>query len=202
MLIGICGLIGSGKGSVADYLVEKHNFTKLSYADKLKDGIAAIFDLDRELLEGETTESRFWREQPLEQLSKEFGYTIKPRDLLQKIGTEAFRKTLHNDIWVILTKLTIQANPDINYVIPDVRFYNEQELVKQCGGQLWQIRRGDLPSWWDVAITDNQLMLDEMLQYNIHESEYKWVRDDSYFNKIITNNASLDDLYKKVALYV
>ena len=39
MIIGICGLIGSGKGSVADILVENHNFEKLSFADKLKDGV-------------------------------------------------------------------------------------------------------------------------------------------------------------------
>ena len=39
MIIGICGLIGSGKGTVADILVEQHNFTKISFADKLKDGV-------------------------------------------------------------------------------------------------------------------------------------------------------------------
>ena len=41
MIIGICGLIGSGKGTVADILVENHNFEKLSFADKLKDGVAS-----------------------------------------------------------------------------------------------------------------------------------------------------------------
>ena len=38
MIIGICGLIGSGKGTVADILVEYHGFQKISFADKLKDG--------------------------------------------------------------------------------------------------------------------------------------------------------------------
>ena len=45
MIIGITGLIGSGKGTVADILVEEHNFIKLSFADKLKDGVATVFRL-------------------------------------------------------------------------------------------------------------------------------------------------------------
>jgi adenylate kinase family enzyme len=53
MIIGICGLIGSGKGTVADILVENHNFQKISFADKLKDGVAAVYGWDRDMLEGE-----------------------------------------------------------------------------------------------------------------------------------------------------
>ena len=63
MIIGICGLIGSGKGSVADILVEEHNFKKISFADKLKDGVASVFDWDRQMLEGDTNDSRKWREE-------------------------------------------------------------------------------------------------------------------------------------------
>ena len=63
MIIGICGLIGSGKGSVADILVQEHNYIKLSFADKLKDGVASVFGWDRQMLEGDNAESRKWREQ-------------------------------------------------------------------------------------------------------------------------------------------
>ena len=37
MIIGICGLIGSGKDTVAQTLIDKHNFVKTSFADRLKD---------------------------------------------------------------------------------------------------------------------------------------------------------------------
>ena len=62
-VIGVCGLIGGGKGTVADILVGEFGFEKLSFADSLKDMIASIFGWRRELLEGDTKESREWREQ-------------------------------------------------------------------------------------------------------------------------------------------
>ena len=62
MIIGICGLIGSGKGTVADVLVDQ-GFKKVSFADRLKDGVSTIFGWDRAMLEGDTDESRQWREQ-------------------------------------------------------------------------------------------------------------------------------------------
>ena len=52
MIIGICGLIGSGKGTVADVLVEQHKFKKISFADKIKDAVSVLFDCDRDMLEG------------------------------------------------------------------------------------------------------------------------------------------------------
>ena len=50
MIIGVCGLIGGGKGTVGDILVEHHDFEKLSFADKLKDAVAHMFDWDRAYL--------------------------------------------------------------------------------------------------------------------------------------------------------
>ena len=86
MIIGICGLIGSGKGSVADILVENHNFKKLSFADKLKDGVSAVFGWDRDMLEGDTDRSRIWREKADEFWTSETGDTVSPRLVLQLFG--------------------------------------------------------------------------------------------------------------------
>ena len=86
MIIGLCGLIGSGKGTVADILVDEHKFEKISFADKLKDAVSVLFDWDREMLEGETSESRFWREQEDTFWTKETGRKITPRLVLQELS--------------------------------------------------------------------------------------------------------------------
>ena len=63
MILGVTGLIGSGKDTIADYLVTEHGFKRISFAASLKDAVAAVFNWDRELLEGTTKQSRQWREQ-------------------------------------------------------------------------------------------------------------------------------------------
>ena len=88
MIIGICGLIGSGKGTVADLLVKEHNFSKISFADKLKDGVASVFGWDRKMLEGDTDESRQWRELKDDFWSNETKMEVTPRLLLQLFGTD------------------------------------------------------------------------------------------------------------------
>ena len=41
-IIGICGFIGSGKDTAADYLVNFHEFRRDSFASTLKDAVAAL----------------------------------------------------------------------------------------------------------------------------------------------------------------
>ena len=104
MIIGICGLIGSGKDTVANLLIHNHDFHKTSFADKLKDAVASMFDWDRYMLEGKTEPSRKWRESPDPFWSKEIGRDITPRYVLQRFGTECMRQGLYDGIWVSLTK--------------------------------------------------------------------------------------------------
>jgi dephospho-CoA kinase len=58
MIIGVCGFIGSGKDTVADYLVNFHEFRRESFANTLKDAVAAVFGWDRTMLEGRTKTAR------------------------------------------------------------------------------------------------------------------------------------------------
>ena len=196
MIIGICGLIGSGKGTVADILVEHHNFKKLSFADKLKDGVSAVFGWDRQMLEGDNDESRKWREEKDKFWSKETGKTITPRLILQLFGTDCMRNGYFDGIWVSLVKQKIIDNPDTNWVIPDVRFPNEVKMIQNAQGEVWQVRRGDLPVWF-IDKRDNGVE-----PTDVHASEWAWIDRDESFEQIIQNDDSLEELLKKIEIIV
>ena len=130
MIIGICGLIGSGKGTVADMLEKEHSFVKVSFADSLKDVVAAVFRWPREVLEGDTEESRAWREQVDTWWANKLKMpNLTPRWILQQWGTEVCRVGFHDDIWIASIERKLDSN--INYVIPDTRFPNEIDLIKK-----------------------------------------------------------------------
>lgn len=92
MILAICGFIGSGKDTVADYLVEQHGFQQVSFAQSLKDSVSAVFGWNRDLLEGRSPESRKWREQVDEWWAERLGMPhLTPRWVLQYWGTEVAR---------------------------------------------------------------------------------------------------------------
>ena len=191
MIIGMCGLIGTGKDTVADILVSNYNFIKVSFADKLKDGVATVFSWDREMLEGTTDESRTWREQKDEFWSRETNEHITPRLVLQMFGTDCMRNGFYNGIWVSIVKQQIINNPNINFVIPDVRFPNEAKMIKEVNGEVWRICRGKDPQWFTSYIKDNIVPTD------VHESEWKWAKLD--FDCVIDNNNTITDLKNQVS---
>jgi hypothetical protein len=194
MIIGICGLIGSGKGTVGDILVEQ-GYKKVSFADKLKDGVATIFGWDRAMLEGDTDESRTWREQPDEFWSNETKMEVTPRLVLQLFGTDCLRNGFYDGVWVSLLKKHILDNPG-DYVIPDVRFRNEQNMIRELGGKVWQVKRGKDPEWFTRAIFDNNNPETSNLMngFDIHESEYKWIDVNTRFDSILHNEGTIAEL--------
>lgn len=190
MIIGICGLIGSGKGTVADNLVTTYGFQKLSFADKLKDAVSEMFEWPRQMLEGKTPQSRDWRERPDAFWSKEIGKEITPRHVLQVFGTECMRQGFFDGIWVSLVKKKIQDNPKTNWVLPDTRFPNEVNMIKSVGGDVWCIQRGQNPTWFDDYKNNRIEPID------VHPSEWAWAH--SKFDHVINNNAGRTELEEKI----
>lgn len=200
MLIGVVGFIGSGKGTVGD-LLEQKGFIKDSFAKPLKDACAVMFGWPRDLLEGDTEESRNWREQPDDFWSEKMGKKFSPRLALQLLGTEAGREVFHKDIWV---NSLLKRAGDKNVVITDVRFKNELKFIQKNNGIVVRVKRGPEPEWYEDAIKVNKgdryigwaLAKDRLKRKGIHVSETDWV--GSKFDYTIENDGTLEDLGKKV----
>jgi len=201
MIIGLVGFIGSGKGTVADILTRKHGFIKESFANAVKDAIAPIFGWERKLLEGDTPESREWRETPDPWWSEKIGKPFSPRYALQLMGTESGRNVFHTDVWVL--SLLRRTDPAKNYVLADVRFPNEIDMIRSHGGKVIRVKRGVEPEWYSTAeaynVTTNwDGSMQRMKLYpDIHYSEWAWIGKS--FDEEINNSTTLESLEKKVA---
>jgi hypothetical protein len=204
MIIGFVGFIGSGKDTAADYLVNFHGFRRDSFASTLKDAVACVFGWDRTLLEGRTKESREWREQVDPWWSERLGKEITPRWVLQYWGTEVCRNGFHTDIWIASLENKIRKTND-NVVVTDVRFPNEISAIKNAGGRVFRIKRGEDPTWYNHAISFNQgptnmtwaLSKMHLGQAQVHASEYSWVGNKS-IDAEIDNNGTIDDLFSQL----
>jgi len=205
MIIGFVGLIGSGKDTAADYLVNFHGFRRDSFAGTLKDAISSIFGWDRTLLEGRTTQAREWREQLDVWWSERLGIPeLTPRWVLQNWGTEVCRKSFHNDIWIAsLEHKLLTSNDDI--VISDVRFPNEISAIHNAGGIVVRIKRGEDPNWISAAQSFNRgpngnttwaLSRQKLEKANIHASEYSWVGGN--IDHTISNDNTIDSLFEQL----
>ena len=203
MIIGICGFIGSGKDTVADYLVNFHEFRRESFANTLKDAVAAVFGWDRIMLEGRTKEAREWREQPDQWWSDRLGQQITPRWILQYWGTEVCRKAFHDDIWIASLENKLRNSTD-DIVISDCRFPNEIKSIKDAGGIVVRVVRGAEPEWYQDAVDMNagdrcinyMTAKVRMQKLKIHASETAWV--GTKFDIVLDNNATIDDLFAQV----
>jgi len=193
-IIGLCGLIGSGKGTVANELWQTYGYQPRSFANALKDGVASIFGYDRKMLEGDTSESRLYREQKDLFWSQVMGREITPRYLLQIMGTEIMRQNFHDDIWVKIIEKEFVMQPNQKFVISDVRFPNEIDMIRKYGGEIWWVKRGPWPEWvgpWrEIGIEPE----------GVHQSEYMWLMNNP--DRLIENDSDLDNLYIQIMEYM
>lgn len=203
-IIGLVGLIGSGKNSAAEYLIAAYNFKQESFASSLKDTLSCIFGWDRSKLEGISELDRTWRNQIDIWWAQRLNIPdLTPRKMLQQIGTDLFRNHFHNDIWVAILENKLQKYSE-NIVITDCRFPNEIEVIRKLGGIIVRVKRGIEPEWFNDALYLNQnpdtkyrdFLQDRLDRNNIHSSEIAWIGTE--FDYILENDKSLVDLYLQV----
>jgi hypothetical protein len=190
-LVAITGLIGAGKGTVERILCEQFGYTKMAFGAALKDACAIIHPRwDRKMLEGDTPESRHWREQTDPHYACKFGipgYT--PRLALKRLGTECVRHNLADNAWVEACMHVVDANPDKRFVISDARFMNEVNAVRARGGTVVHVTRG--PKHVAEAMV-------KMKNGTLHKSEHMTLSNEYVPDVVLNNTGSIADLERTV----
>ena len=202
MIVGLLGYIGSGKGTVSSVLVNEYGFRQDSFASTLKDACSAIFGWERHMLEGDTKESREWREQVDPWWEEKLGRPgFSPRLALQLIGTDVIRNNFNEDIWFLSVLNRVRQDPNKHVVISDVRFPNEVKFIKDNGGFLIRIDRGPAPVWYETAVLANRgnSIAREIMTKTYpgaHFSEWAWAGTEVDY--VISNDSTFDNLTGQV----
>ncbi len=199
-IVAFVGFKGCGKNSAAETLIE-HGYTSFAFADALKDTVAAIYCWDRDMLSGDTEESRIWRETVDEWWAAKLGIPdFTPRMALQIVGTDLFRNHFHRDIWLMNMERRISmVEGDI--VITDCRFANELDLARSLGGCVIRVQRGADPNWYSVAAMANSSRNTTMMEeFGIHSSEWSWIGTDIDYT--IHNNGTREELKIQVQKFL
>ena len=167
-IIGISGKIGAGKDTVgviirqlaitnngADWDIRKFA-GKLKIVASLLTGISIEKFEDQEFKKtilgpewGKETKSNPLNAiEPFKDIT--FVEMMSVRDLLQKLGTEAMRNGLHQNVWV--NALFADFKEDMHWVVTDMRFPNEYKAIKDKGGITIRVNRpGHGTSMTDLA---------------------------------------------------
>lgn len=163
-IIAISGKAGSGKDTIADYLVREHGFVKIGLADPMKRFCKEIFGFSDEQLWG-PSERRNAGDPRWERVYHDGQMTVglTPRHALQRLGTE-YGRAMHPDVWIryaLKHAREVLENDRAVYhakrakvycrsggrtrptgvVISDARFKNELDAVRAAGGKLWRVVR-------------------------------------------------------------
>jgi hypothetical protein len=168
MIIGLSGYAQSGKDSTAELLCLNYGYTRLAFADPMRQALITI----NPKLDSITRVS---------DLVEDYGWDVakknpEVRRLLQVLGTDFGRKMLGDDVWINIALSGIK--PEDKIVVSDVRYPNEAEAIKKLGGTVWRINRHNHSA------------------VNGHTSEH--AMDNYMFNYVIYNDGTLDDLSDEV----
>lgn len=158
-IIGLCGNVGAGKDTVANYLVECYGYERLGWADSLKDVCCTIY------LPMGAERRHFWgtqadKAEPIPGILGPDGEPTCGRAILETVGTQGFRAAVP-DTWVAHAMATrVAGDANARWVVADVRFPNEVEAIRRAGGPFLEVVRVGGPEALGAA--------------SQHESNHAW----------------------------
>jgi predicted Rdx family selenoprotein len=159
-VIGLSGYARSGKDTVARILVEQHGFTRVAYADALRD---VALRVDPYVTTAGTKLSTIVGSYGWERAKDNFP---EVRRLLQQLGV-AVRDLVDTDAWVTAADRKMSDGAG-RYVLPDMRFPNEIRLVRALGGLTVRVHR---PGFGPVNGHISETALDnERFAYELHNA--------------------------------
>lgn len=172
-IIALHGFAQSGKDTVAKFLEEEAGYKRLAFADALRDVLYALNPIIGQGAVGPLrlrtiVDGWSWDEAKVD--------IPEIRELLQRMGTEAGRKILGENVWVNIVLKQIKDHPGQRFVITDLRFDNEMDALSDYGA--------------DVLLV--KIVRPGVGPVNSHTSDAGI--EDRYFDVILHNNGSLDDL--------
>jgi Deoxynucleotide monophosphate kinase len=172
MILGLKGLKGSGKDTVAAYLIKQHSFERRAFADPLKKSVAALLDIPYHEIDK-------WKNDPDRVVTV---HSIPPslvtaeqqltfREFLQRYGTESHRDIFGKNFWLDYTLPVEGFYSGRKIVVTDCRFENEARRINRVGGFVVQVHRPGLKdkdqhsseSLWPAGMVDYQLENDNSI---------------------------------------
>lgn len=142
------------------------------------------------------------------------------RLFLQKLGTEAIRNGLHSNTWVnalfadyypvaevynlgldsdssVLRKgESVNKDKYPNWIITDLRFPNEYEAIESRKGLCIRVEKGSQTAYYSDLPTNYSPIKHAQQGEKLHSSET--ALDYYYFNYVLNNSGSIDDLVEEV----
>lgn len=188
-VIALSGWKGSGKDTLAQYLVSQYEFTQLSFAARLKDLVANMYRLSRESLDSPAAKEAplpSYPATPTDAFSEAVHTLLRselrsgcwtPRALCILIGSMA--RSVDPNYWVRSVAETILANPENRYVISDMRYKSEADTLRLLIPELVTIRINRFETIDTLDPSERDL--------------------DTYkFNYYVGNQGSLEELHAQV----